>query len=227
MPRKVMPAIRKFLRLILIMTHLNIMNNLWFVLYPFMSISTLRYSAARTFDDYFTSGVLRVDYFLCGDDKSTAVFFDEMFVEPHFSEQKKPPETTDDSENLRYNPYDSENGRLLYSHCFVPLFQKWQTTEEAKRLQRCNDRRHALSESRCAVRNRETRIRRRQVQNAVFNARETRRYKNAAGLFEGGGYTAKNIFSPANNCRMKSNESAEFCPVSRKQSERKIKYHCG
>lgn len=34
-----------------------------------------------------------------------------------------------------------------------------------------------------------------------------------AGIFEGGGYMAKGIFRPALECRMKSNNALNFCPV--------------
>lgn len=33
------------------------------------------------------------------------------------------------------------------------------------------------------------------------------------GVYEGGGYSAKGIYRPASNCRMKTNEYPEFCPV--------------
>jgi hypothetical protein len=39
------------------------------------------------------------------------------------------------------------------------------------------------------------------------------KYAAKVGAFEGGGYIAKGIFSPMENCRMKSNETSAFCPV--------------
>lgn len=41
----------------------------------------------------------------------------------------------------------------------------------------------------------------------------TARYKNVVGVFEGGGYVPKGIYSPVQDCRMKSNEPEGFCPV--------------
>jgi hypothetical protein len=38
-------------------------------------------------------------------------------------------------------------------------------------------------------------------------------YISKTGAFEGGGYTAKGIYSPMQDCRMKSNETSRFCPV--------------
>lgn len=39
------------------------------------------------------------------------------------------------------------------------------------------------------------------------------KYQKTIGVFEGGGYTSKGVFSPMMNCRMKSNEVPYFCPV--------------
>jgi len=41
----------------------------------------------------------------------------------------------------------------------------------------------------------------------------TDEYKNSVGMFEGGGYTSKGVYSPAMDCRMKSNNTGGFCPV--------------
>ncbi len=37
--------------------------------------------------------------------------------------------------------------------------------------------------------------------------------ENVVGAFEGGGYSAKGIYSPMQDCRMKSNKTLLFCPV--------------
>lgn len=42
------------------------------------------------------------------------------------------------------------------------------------------------------------------------------KYASKVGAFEGGGYISKGIFSPMENCRMKSNETSAFCPVCQK-----------
>lgn len=41
-------------------------------------------------------------------------------------------------------------------------------------------------------------------------------YPTKIGAFEGGGYVAKGIYSPMEDCRMKSNETPHFCPVCQK-----------
>ena len=37
--------------------------------------------------------------------------------------------------------------------------------------------------------------------------------KYPVGAYEGGGYSAKGIYRPAVDCRMKTNTSKDFCPV--------------
>jgi hypothetical protein len=38
-------------------------------------------------------------------------------------------------------------------------------------------------------------------------------YKNTIGVYEGGGYVSKGMYSPFIDCRMKTNEAVGFCPV--------------
>jgi hypothetical protein len=46
-----------------------------------------------------------------------------------------------------------------------------------------------------------------------------------AGLYEGGGYTPKGIYRPADNCRMRTNECPEFCAVCRRAISRIIRFY--
>jgi len=47
-------------------------------------------------------------------------------------------------------------------------------------------------------------------------------FGSKTGAFEGGGYIPKGIFSPMENCRMKSNETPAFCPVCQQAIRRVI-----
>jgi len=51
------------------------------------------------------------------------------------------------------------------------------------------------------------------------------KYNNTTGLFEGGGYSAKGIFRPETDCRMKSNSTAGFCSVCRKAIKEMIEFY--
>ena len=45
------------------------------------------------------------------------------------------------------------------------------------------------------------------------------------GLFEGGGYLSKGVYRPCDNCRMRTNEEPEFCPVCQRALTRLIKFY--
>ncbi len=51
------------------------------------------------------------------------------------------------------------------------------------------------------------------------------KYRDTIGVFEGGGYVAEGVYSPAMDCRMKSNVSMGFCPVCRKAIEKMILFY--
>ncbi|WKS94360.1 M64 family metallopeptidase [Riemerella columbina] len=50
-------------------------------------------------------------------------------------------------------------------------------------------------------------------------------YKDKVGVFEGGGYTPKGIYSPALDCRMASNVPHGFCPVCTEAIEKTIEFY--
>jgi hypothetical protein len=51
------------------------------------------------------------------------------------------------------------------------------------------------------------------------------KYSNVTGLFEGGGYSAKGIFRPELDCRMKSNNKKGYCSVCQEAVKRMIEYY--
>jgi hypothetical protein len=53
----------------------------------------------------------------------------------------------------------------------------------------------------------------------------TEQYKDACGMFEGGGYLAKGIYSPMMDCRMKSNDAPGFCPACREAIRKMIGFY--
>jgi hypothetical protein len=53
----------------------------------------------------------------------------------------------------------------------------------------------------------------------------TVRYKKTVGVFEGGGYMSKGIYSPMEDCVMKSNVSKGFCPVCTEAIKQAIKFY--
>jgi hypothetical protein len=51
------------------------------------------------------------------------------------------------------------------------------------------------------------------------------KYYNVTGLFEGGGYSAKGIYRPEMDCRMKSNGEKGFCSVCRNAIKEMIEFY--
>ena len=53
----------------------------------------------------------------------------------------------------------------------------------------------------------------------------TDKFKESVGMFEGGGYVAKGVYSPVMDCRMKSNEAPGFCPACKEAIRKMIKFY--
>lgn len=49
--------------------------------------------------------------------------------------------------------------------------------------------------------------------------------KYPVGVFEGAGYSAKKIYRPAVDCRMKTNTCKDFCPVCQRSLERLVRFY--
>ena len=46
------------------------------------------------------------------------------------------------------------------------------------------------------------------------------------GVYEGGGYMAKGVYRPREDCRMHTNTAPDFCPVCQRAINRMIDYYC-
>ncbi len=55
----------------------------------------------------------------------------------------------------------------------------------------------------------------------------TAKYEKTLGVFEGGGYVAKGMYSPMQDCKMKSNKEKTFCPACYRATEQMIKFTIG
>jgi hypothetical protein len=51
------------------------------------------------------------------------------------------------------------------------------------------------------------------------------KYSNTVGVYEGGGYISKGIYSPFIDCRMKSNNAKSFCPACAESIKKVIQYY--
>lgn len=89
-----------------------------------------------SFDEYFVSKTLRVDYLLAGDSKSEIAYFVRMKEEPQWGGPHKNLTDPFGYGTYRYAAYDSATNKLLYSRGFSTLFQEWKGTDEAKKMKR-------------------------------------------------------------------------------------------
>jgi hypothetical protein len=88
------------------------------------------------FDKYFTDKVLRFDYMLAGNSEKTTVYPVGMKEEPFFGGSKTQLLDPFNYGNLKYEVFDAAENTLIYSRGFCTLYQEWQTTAEAKVMER-------------------------------------------------------------------------------------------
>ncbi len=92
--------------------------------------------AQNDFDKYFTDKVLRFDYMLAGNSQKTVVYPVGMKEEPFFGGSKTQLTDPFNYGNLKYEVFDAADNILIYSRGFCTLYQEWQSTAEAKVMER-------------------------------------------------------------------------------------------
>jgi hypothetical protein len=90
----------------------------------------------NTYDMYFTDKVLRFDYMLAGNSTKTTVYPVGMKEESFFGGSRIQLTDPFNYGNLKYEVFDAVNNSLIYSRGFCTLYQEWQTTAEAKTMER-------------------------------------------------------------------------------------------
>ncbi len=88
------------------------------------------------FDDYFSNGVLRFDYLLSGSDHSAKITDVQLKKEPIWGGTAHLQAQEQTMGNYRFNVIDQATKLLIYQQGFSPIFQEWQTTPEAKKMER-------------------------------------------------------------------------------------------
>jgi hypothetical protein len=99
-------------------------------------IISITLSAQETFDKYFTDKALRFDFMLAGNSQTTSVYPVGMKEEPFWAGSKTNLINPFNSGNFKYEVFDVTGNSLIYSRAFCTLFQEWQTTAEAKTVDR-------------------------------------------------------------------------------------------
>jgi len=99
-------------------------------------IASFNLSAQENFDKYFTDKVLRLDFILAGNSQKTFFYTLEMKQEPFWAGSKTNLLNPFNYGNFKYEVFDDSSNTLIYSRAFCTLFQEWQTTAEAKKIDR-------------------------------------------------------------------------------------------
>jgi len=95
-------------------------------------LSPVTVCGAPAFDNFFTNDVLRFDYRLSGNHTSAAVMQCEIKKEKVWSGSHNALIDNLNYGTYRFEVYDDKSGELIFSKGFSPLFQEWQSTAEAK-----------------------------------------------------------------------------------------------
>ena len=88
------------------------------------------------YEKYFHDKTLRMDYYHSGNSNQEAYYFDELIEEPLCGGSKINLIDTFEYGNYYLKVFSSSNDSLLYSRGYSSLFGEWQTTNEAKEIQR-------------------------------------------------------------------------------------------
>lgn len=93
-------------------------------------------AGAQDFDAHFTGGTLRLNYVFCGDSQNQSIYFREAVKTGPWAGRRHnlgAPALRGDGQ---VRVLEEGTGTVLYANSFASLFQEWQSTEEAKHLQK-------------------------------------------------------------------------------------------
>lgn len=93
-------------------------------------------SGQNNFDKYFYDRVLRFDFMLAGNNEETRVYPVGLKEEPYWAGSVSSLINPFNYGNFKYEIFDDSSDNLIYSKGFCTLFQEWQTTAEAKKMNR-------------------------------------------------------------------------------------------
>jgi hypothetical protein len=103
--------------------------------YLFLLLS-LTATAQANFDDYFTDKTMRIDFLLAGNSEATKVYPVSIKEEPFWGGSLTDLTDPFNYGNFRYEVFDAATDTLIYSRGFCTLYQEWQTTAEAKKIEK-------------------------------------------------------------------------------------------
>ena len=100
-----------------------------------LSIALLSLAAsAQQFDEYFVDRTLRLDYIFAGNNHDQQIFLEQMCSTPRWAGRKSRLADVPLKGNGQITVKDHASGTTLFVHTFSTLFQEWQATEEATKV---------------------------------------------------------------------------------------------
>ena len=93
-------------------------------------------AGAQSFDEWFKDSTLRLDYVFAGNNHDQQIFFERAYTTQRWAGRKGRLTEVPLKGNGQLTVKDHATGQPLYIHTFSTLFQEWQATEEATRVNR-------------------------------------------------------------------------------------------
>ncbi len=91
---------------------------------------------AQQFDDYFVDRTLRLDYIFAGNNRDQQIYFEQASSTPRWAGRRSRLADVPLKGNGQITVKDHATGMTLFVHTFSTLFQEWQATEEATKVNR-------------------------------------------------------------------------------------------
>lgn len=102
----------------------------FFLLFPVLL------NAQTDYNKYFKDKALRFDFLLGGNNKEVFVYPQQVKEEPYWAGNKSNLVDIFNYGSYRFRVFDQKSDSLIFSKGFSTLFQEWQTTSEAKQMER-------------------------------------------------------------------------------------------
>ncbi len=109
-------------------------KNLIIAIILLIGVST--YAQKVNFNDYFLPKTLRFDYIHAGNSNSESIYLEQFKEEPHYGGSQTNTIDPFNYGEFRLMVYDLASNKLIFAQAYATLFQEWQATEEADKINR-------------------------------------------------------------------------------------------
>lgn len=106
------------------------------ILFACLMVIAAAAAMAQDFDDYFVDRTLRLDYVFAGNNHEQHIYFEQAYTTTAWAGRKGRLADMPLKGNGQLVVKDHERGETVYVHTFSTLFQEWQATEEATKVNR-------------------------------------------------------------------------------------------